>query len=420
MKVLTIALKDFLRSYRSVFALVFMFGMPLLITGMFYFMFGNTKSSAGFDLPRTKVIVANLDEGNPQTGQIGQEVVKALQSQQLSALMEVTTTTSAAAARQAVADQLAGVAVIIPASFSASFADANIGAGDAGATEIQITQDPTLTIGPSIVRSVLNQITDNLAGVKIAVSLALKRAEAGEIGYDQISPLVAQYTQAVQTGSDPAARLLDVRSPAAAPQKNTLAIMIGSIMGGMLIFYAFFTGMSTGQSILREEEEGTLPRLFTTPTTQAEILGGKFLAIGFTVLVQVCVLLLAAHLIFGIQWGALPVVALYALATIATASTFGLMVNSFLKSAKQGGVIFGGLLTVTGMVGMLDIFTGNPGSSQFGILPLFTPQGWAARSMFATMNGATAADILPNVLAPLAMSVVFFLIGVWRFQRRYA
>ena len=39
-------------------------------------------------------------------------------------------------------------------------------------------------------------------------------------------------------------------------------------MGGMMIFYAFFTGASTGQTILQEEEEGTLPRLFTTPTPQ--------------------------------------------------------------------------------------------------------------------------------------------------------
>ena len=51
-------------------------------------------------------------------------------------------------------------------------------------------------------------------------------------------------------------------------------------MGGMTIFYAFFTGTSTAQTILREDEDGTLPRLFTTPTTQATILGGKFLAVG--------------------------------------------------------------------------------------------------------------------------------------------
>ena len=66
MKVLDIAIKDMTRSFRSTFALVFMFGVPLLMTGMFYFMFGGVgKSDQGFSVPVTKVVVANLDQGGP-------------------------------------------------------------------------------------------------------------------------------------------------------------------------------------------------------------------------------------------------------------------------------------------------------------------------------------------------------------------
>ena len=82
-----------------------------------------------------------------------------------------------------------------------------------------------------------------------------------------------------------------------------LRSIISPIMGGMMIFYAFFTGASTAQSILKEDEERTLPRLFTTPTSQATILSGKLLSVFMTVSIQVIVLLIAAHLIFGIQWG---------------------------------------------------------------------------------------------------------------------
>ena len=39
MKILDLAIKDLKRSFRSVFAVLFMFGIPLLMTGMFYFMF---------------------------------------------------------------------------------------------------------------------------------------------------------------------------------------------------------------------------------------------------------------------------------------------------------------------------------------------------------------------------------------------
>ena len=46
MKAIDIALKDMKRSFRSAFALMFMFVIPLLVTGMFYLMFGNTATAA--------------------------------------------------------------------------------------------------------------------------------------------------------------------------------------------------------------------------------------------------------------------------------------------------------------------------------------------------------------------------------------
>ena len=54
MKAFDIAFKDMTRSFRSFFAVVFMFIVPLLVTGMFYFMFGNIASNGGFNLPRTR------------------------------------------------------------------------------------------------------------------------------------------------------------------------------------------------------------------------------------------------------------------------------------------------------------------------------------------------------------------------------
>ncbi len=66
MKILDIALKDMTRSFRSAMGLVFMFAIPLLVTGMFYFMFGNIANQGDFNLPRINVTIANLDEGGPK------------------------------------------------------------------------------------------------------------------------------------------------------------------------------------------------------------------------------------------------------------------------------------------------------------------------------------------------------------------
>jgi ABC-type Na+ efflux pump permease subunit len=433
MKILDIAFKDLTRSFRSAFAVVFMFGVPLLVTGMFYFMFGNIASEGGFTLPKTRVVIANLDEGGPKfqvnpknipggkkADTMGDLIVSILQSEDLADLIEATLVSSAEAARTAVDSQDAQVAIIIPKDFSHQFADVD------GEAVIEFYQDPTLTIGPAIMRSILNRFMDGMAGVKIAVNVFLDEADTSE------SALAGQVVQlylkeSLAESDDPEEELLDVRAPAdgqkdeAAETQNLLLNIIGPIMGGMMVFYAFYTGTSTAQSILREEEEQTLPRLFTTPTSQATILTGKLLSVFMTVCVQVIVLLIAAHLIFGIQWGDLKSVSLMAAGVIFSASSFGIFVNSFLKNTKQGGVIFGGVLTVTGMVGMISIFAMNsPAAAKMGnTVSLLVPQGWAIRGLMQTMNGEPINSVLITLLVSVLWSVIFFVVGVWRFNRRY-
>lgn len=413
MKSFAIAFKDLIRSFRSTFSLIFMFGIPLLVTGMFFLMFGNVKTTNAISIPATKVAVVNLDKGNAQTGALGQTIVESLQNKQLSSLMEISLMNDAAEARKLVETGASGAALIIPADFSDSFVEPN------AQVEIEFLQDPTLTIGPKIVHSVLNNLVDDYAGIKITASEASKKVSAGSMTADQIGPLVQNYIATIHasTAED---KLIQQHTPASAPQTNAAAALIGPIMAGMMIFFAFFTGVNTTSSILREDEEGTLPRLFTTPTSQSEILRGKFIAVGLTIVIQVAVLITSAWLLFGIQWGSLLPLILSSLCLVCSSGTFGILICSIMKNTKQSGIVFGGLLTVTGMLGMINIFTGSPQSTPLGIVPMLTPQGWVAKSMLATMSGATLSSILPFILGSFAISLVFFLTGVWRFQKRYA
>ncbi|MFH1524385.1 MAG: ABC transporter permease [Chloroflexota bacterium] len=427
MKILDIAIKDMTRSFRSAFALMFMFGVPLLMAGMFYFMFGGQgQNDTAFSLPATKVIVANLDQGGPgfeiakaqfpggsQANSMGDMILTTLQGESFTDIMEVTTTDSAEAARSAVDKQEAGVAIIIPPDFSEQFSDL------AGQATIELYKDPTLTIGPSIVQSVMAQFTDGMSGAKVAVNVAVKQTGSSDPQF--IGQVIQQY-MAASSNSDQTVSALDTRAPSnTKTPANPISVIIGLILGGMTIFYAFFTGASSAQSILKEDEGGTLPRLFTTPTTQSTILAGKFLAIGLTVIVQMTVLLILGRLIFNIHWGAFLPLAIVTLGSIMAASTFGIFLMSLLKSTKQSGAVFGGVLTVTGMVGMIKIFTmGVSGANWTDTVQLFVPQGWAVRGLLQVMNGAAMPDILLTFLVLVAISIVMFIIGVLRFQKRYA
>jgi ABC-2 type transport system permease protein len=351
---------------------------------------------------------------------MGELIVNIMESEEMADLVEVSLVPSAESARTAVDRQAAQVAVIIPSDFSDQFADVD------GEAAIEFYQDPTLTIGPAIMRAILNRFLDGMAGVKIAVNVFIDEADADE------QALAGQVVQlylkdSLAENDDPAGELLDVRTPSGEKQdketstQNLLLTIIGPIMGGMMVFYAFFTGASAAESILKEEEERTLPRLFTTPTSQATILSGKLLSVFMTVFVQVTVLIIAARLLFGIQWGSPLSVMLMAVGIILSASSFGIFINSFLKNTKQGGVIFGGVLTVTGMTGMIKIFAMNsPIAQTMGdTISLLVPQGWAVRGLMQSMNGESINAVLGTVLVSFLWSAAFFAIGVWRFNRRY-
>ena len=427
LKVIDIALKDLKRSLRSAIALVFMFGIPMLVTGMIYLMFGST-SSGGFTIPRTKLVIANLDHDGPRlqassrsvpggirASTMSDLVVKVLQSKDMADLLDVSLAPDGASARLAVDNRQAQVAVIIPEDFSRQFADPY------GKAVIEFYQDPTLTLGPGIVRSILNQFMDGLSGIKIAVNVAMDQLEPKD--YSLIGQVVQQFLDTSQTQrEDLASALLEERTPEKTQKKTgSLASVVGSFMGGFMIFFAFYTGTSSAESILREEEEGTMPRLFTTPTSQSTILSGKFLAVFLTVIVQITVLLIAGRLVFGVDWGELVPVTWTAIGIVFCASSFGIFINSFLKDSKQGGAIFGGVLSFSGMVGMIRIFAMNAtGSSGLvNTVSLLVPQGWAIRGILQTMDGQAGAPVLLNTLVMLAWCAVFFSIGVWRFNRRY-
>jgi ABC-type transport system involved in multi-copper enzyme maturation permease subunit len=430
MKILDIAFKDMLRSFRSFIAVVFMFGIPLLMTGMFYLMFGNIASDGDFSLPRTTVIAADLDEGGPRfqistknipggrsADTLGELIISILESDEMAEFIELSLTDSADSAHAAVDSQVAQVAIIIPPDFSKQFADTD------GRAVIEFYQDPTLTIGPQIIRSILYRFMYGMAGVKIAADVFIETAPAEDLPLTGL--VVERYLDnSLAQAEDLESELLNVQLPVAAPadeNDSLLQLIVSNILGAMLIFYAFFTGASAAQSIIKEEEDGTLPRLFTTPTPQVAILSGKFLAGFLTVLVQVTVLLLAGHTIFGIHWGELSTVVLVAGGLVLCASTFGIFINSFLKSTKQGGVIFGGVLTMTGMLGMIRIFAMNsPIAAQLGdTVSLLVPQGWAVRGLLQAMDGSPLTEVGLTTLVMCLWAAMFFIIGAWRFNRRY-
>jgi ABC-2 type transport system permease protein len=418
MKILDIAFKDIKHSLRSGFGIMMMFIVPLMIPAIIGAAFGGMLDgggdSGGFNIAVTRVVVANLDLATDQSA--GAILTEFLQSDDLKSLVQTTIVDDEATARERVNTQQADVAVIVPADFSqAAFTGS-------GVSNVVMVSDPTSTIGPLIVKQLLAQFADGFSGARITLDIATQQLGTLDAATAQTVALqYAQWAQAQgQQQSNGQHPMLAVQAPPVKAAARNTASMMASMMAGMLVFFAFFTAASMAQTILKEEEDGTLPRLFTTPTTRATILGGKFTAIFMMVSVQVFVVMIIASLMFKITWGDPFMVALSIVGLVVCAAGFGLFLLSFIKNTRQAGPMIGGVLTVTAMLGGLYSMTIPNAPAFMDTLSLFMPQGWVMRSWKLTLNGGQLLDVLLPVVVAVIIGAVLFAIGTMNFRRRYA
>ena len=138
-------------------------------------------------------------------------------------------------------------------------------------------------------------------------------------------------------------------------------------------------------------------------------------------MVQVSVLMAFGALVFSIYWGEALTAILAAAGLVLVAGATGLFLNSLLQNPKQAGIIYGGVLTLTGMLGLIPVFTaGAPNQSEtVQTVSLLVPQGWAMRGLTIAMDGGSVADLLPTLLVVLLWTAAFAFIGLRRFKRRF-
>jgi ABC-type multidrug transport system permease subunit len=108
---------------------------------------------------------------------------------------------------------------------------------------------------------------------------------------------------------------------------------------------------------------------------------------------------------------------------IVLSASFGLFVTSLLKDTRQSGIVYGGVLTMMGMVGMISIFTGQvPGATTgaLDIVSLLVPQGWTVRAWQILQAGGGLGDVLVTLLVMLGLAAIFFAVGLLRFRKRFA
>ena len=386
MKILAICGKDIRHAFRSLFGLMFMFGIPFLLTGLFYFAFGGASS----ETPQTTMPPAKLVLVNEGAGDKAGNLQKMFSNASLQETISLLPVTDQATAMTMLENGETDGVLLLPAL-------------NTQPAELVVQQENATQ--SLILRSVVASILD----AEEAQSMLVKEAQNGLAITDAVS---ARWQQAFsESGIE---RVTTTDSGA-----NAISIVqqiIPNIMSAMMIFFAFFTAAYGAQSILTEEQNGTLQRMFISGSQRQTVLAGKFLAVWLTVVVQVGLTLFASGLLFKIAWGNPAGQLLLSLGIGTAAAGFGILVVSFLRSQRSAGLVMSGAVMVSGFVGVSAVFTG---SGKITASALFVPQGWALQGLFSLQGGDTtlwlrAAGVL------ILWGVVLFTAGKLRFDHRYA
>jgi ABC-2 type transport system permease protein len=426
MKTLDIALKDLTHSFRSVFAVGMMVVAPLMLTGLIYFAFGGI-SSGEQNMPAVKVGLLHLD-ALPSNAQLevplGDNIRSMFFDGSVASWITASDYENEASLRRALDDQEIGVAVIVPQDFSTQYLN--------GKKDVQVVviSDPTLSIGPAVVQNMVTSMLDGVSGAGIALETYLDRQQVNGITPDPAripawlegyTTWYADFQRALFHDPDQAVFVMVAPSAGQTETADPFQKVMGLTLAGQMIFFAFFSGAFAMMSILDESENGTLARLFTTPTDRTAILAGKFLAVFITVIVQGLVLLGTGHYVFGITWGEPAGVVLALTGQVIAATGLGVLLISFVKSSRQGGPVLGGGLTALGMLGgLMTANMPNALPETMNTIANFTPQGWVLKTWQMVMAGNSVADLLVPIAVMLGMGFVMFTLGAIQFKKRFA
>jgi ABC-2 type transport system permease protein len=408
-RIWAIAFKDLRATARNRPALAMMLVAPLALAALLGLAFGGGSS---FSVAATKLAVANGDGGSGA----GALVVGILHGHGLEQLLTVRQKPSAAAARKAVDDGTADVALLIPAKFS----DALYGTNPSARTVLELYANPTDQIGAAIAESVVDQtlleLNGSRAAAQVAAGLAVSGGRPGRAVADARSAAQAFVARGgVESGFEVVAR-----SPELPGHKRSRNVGVtASILVGMSIFFMFFGASNVARTILDEGRAGTLARLFTTPTPRRTVLAGKYASVYLTVLVQATILLGAGRLLFGIDWGDLSAVAALTAVAAAVAAALALLVIAAVRTPAQAGAIGAGVYLVLALLG--GNFTGSTQSGGvYATVQKLTPNGWLLQGWETVLRGGSLANIVSNLAVPLLFAAVFFAFAVARFRRRFA
>jgi ABC-2 type transport system permease protein len=410
-KVLLIAWKDLVLSFRDVAALVLMLVAPFALTlglGFVTGRFSGPDTAGPSDIP---VVVVNQDEGP-----LGAELLGLLRSEALAPLVSVIEEIDPATARQKVDEDRAAASILIPPGLSQSVIPAGGGITPGEVAQITLYTNPARPTSAGVIKTIvdgfLSQVEVARAGSQVAVTQLLSH---GLIAPQDAARAGAEIASRRAGGSE-ASTSIGLNSVTPSGEEVEFDVL-AFLAPGMALMFLMFTASYGGRTLLAERAQGTLPRLLVSPTLTSQVLGGKVLGTYLTGVAQMLILIVASTLLFQLEWGDPLGVLVLVLAAVVGAVGWGMLITAVARTPGQVSAIGSAVMLTFGILGgsfiSLDMMPG-----WFTMLSKFTPNAWGLDAFTTLALGGGLSNIVTPVLALLTMGAVLFTVAVVILSRR--
>ena len=413
MKILSIAWKDIKVFFKEPGYLIYLIVLPLVFIQLFTALFSASVGSTE-DTNQISLAVVNLDVGGAQADVL----LKGLEKTGTIKLISVSLEDAESDFRDTRIDRY----LTIPANFSQKFE-----AGEKVAVTLTAldTQSMTIqTLRMSTYGVVNNMLLENSILDSLKQFSEMQSSLPPNSLMNDYETLTAQAKSQFKSSNE--RPLIDVRVeyPQTEATEDQDFSMVQFAVPGFTVLFAFLVSQATARSIYDEKKNGSFRRLMAAPLTKLQLLAGKLLPNFLVVLFQILVIFLTSIILMPLMGmdrlslGQSPLTLLAISASVALCSTsLGILIASIAKTEAQIGGVSALFLWMMGFLGgtmvPLDVMNNN----MLNTISKFVPHSHAVGAYKAVLSmGADFNTVLPALGILLGFSLLFFAIGLWRFD----
>jgi ABC-2 type transport system permease protein len=414
MKILSIVWKDIRIFFKEPGYLIYLVVLPLVFIQLFTTLFSASVGSS-ISSEKIRLVVVNQDTD----GDLAREFLRKLEETGTFELLPATLQEAEADFK----DTRITRYLVIPADFTKK-----IESGQPSELTFQALDSLSITIQSMkmIIEGVGNslQLERNILD-SLTLFGEMQSSAPLEFQIYDIDVLTRQAQSQFQASDERPLVAVKLEYPQAAtvPEEDDFSMVQFSVPGFTVLF-AFLVAQASARSIYDEKKTGSFRRLLAAPLSKLQLLSGKLLPNLLIVLFQILIIFLSSIILLPLtgvgrlSLGEHPAALLAISFCVALCSTsLGILIAAIARTEAQIGGVSALFLWLMGFLGGTMVPLDIMNSPMLNTIARFIPHSYAVTAYKGVLiQGADLIAVLPALGILVGFSLIFFLIGLWRFD----